>query len=536
MLRFFANIFIYSLHSLSEMLEYIFRGLGSSAKDSDSDQDKTWRQKTLGVLLWVPRKLVWAIVEIVSFPFSFASFSDERRRYLLGGAPALLVIFATLGVIGFASTDSESIYRRYRLSMEQAMESGDFELASVLGSRIMENGLQDNSEMKFAIARALIGSKDMLRAQSVLTELAPDQSRGYGPAHAFRALLLANSAKSADETDLLNQLKWHLDNSRSEKNEELYRLRSSYYLKIGQSQLAIEQLELANGLNPRSAIPLSDIYLKQGSFESQKRVLQEAVVRIQRQLNDVPFDKDLRLTMALAYVRLKDFDRAEAVLRKGLELITTPEMTRAVADFYVMRHDEIYRDARDDMARRLGFLEQAIGIDRNHEGVYLRLSQLYTDSKEASESKKVRLLLESMIADGKSPSLAHFALGTVSIMDNDQKRALWHLGQAHKLDKQIPMVCNNLAWMLAHTENPDLDKAFELSKVAVESMPGEPEFKDTLGTILIKQGKLQDAVTVYEKLLSEMPDRKRVHAKLAEIYKELGQPSLSQMHVERSRP
>lgn len=538
-MRFIFGFFIGLFRSLTELVELavrsVFVGEPSDADDGEG-QTRSWWLRIVGAIFWLPRKIFSALFEVISYPLSLSNVSDERRRYLLGGIPAVVFILVTAGVIAAGATDGDSIYRKYRTKMEAAMVEGDFVLASVLGSRIMEDADQNNPDIKFAFARALVGTKDLARANLVLSELAPDDTAGYSPAHALRALTLANTLQGDADANIFSRLKWHLDNSRGERNEELYRLRFTYYQKVGQAQLAIEQLELANNLNPRNAIPLSDLYQQQGATESRKRVLQESVVRIGRILNEQPFDKELRTTLALVYVRMKDFGKAEQVLMKGLELMPSPEMVRIVADFYVMRHDEVYADSRNDMTTRLGFLEKAIQVDRNHEGIYLRLSQLYTDSLKEAESSKVRALLESMIADGKSPSLAHFALGTVAIMDDNQEKAVWHLNQAYKLDEKIPMVCNNLAWMIAHMENPDLERALELSKIAVDSTPGEPEFKDTLGTILAKLGRLPDAVVVYEKLLSEMPDKKRVHAKLAEIYKELGQTSLFQLHLERSKP
>jgi len=60
-------------------------------------------------------------------------------------------------------------------------------------------------------------------------------------------------------------------------------------------------------------------------------------------------------------------------------------------------------------------------------------------------------------------------------------------------------------------------------------------FRDTLATILMKQGKLSDSIAEYERILSQLPDARAAHRKLAEMYKELDQPGLAKLHEDKSK-
>lgn len=486
---------------------------------------------------------IWALLDvlygvIIGYPLADSEpiVSDERKYYAYRGLPALALIFLTGVVVIAASIDSDSIYRTYRAKMESAMANKDYKVASVLGSRIMAEGIDLPPDFRLLFAQSLLSNNEAFRAESILNDLAPDESPGYPPAHSMRAFMMAEViTRGKADPKSLSKLKWHLDNCQNERRESLYQLRASYYVRVNEVDAAIEQLKLATKINPRNAIPLSDLYLQTGAVAIQQRVLRDAITEIDRQLEASPFDKELRLISAIALVKRKDYVAAEKALRTGYDLIPDAEVARALADFYLLRHDDSSKNDPNNLVARLGFLEAAIAADRNHEGIYLRLSQLYSESLNQAEASKIRGILEAMIADGKSPALAHFALGTVAMVDGNQKDAIWHLKQAFLLDKQIPMVCNNLAWIMAHSDTPDLENAILLSRTAVEKFPNDPEFRDTYGTILAKQGKLQESVAEFESLLATISDKGKIHKKLAQIYSRLGQTSLAQMHEERSK-
>jgi hypothetical protein len=51
----------------------------------------------------------------------------------------------------------------------------------------------------------------------------------------------------------------------------------------------------------------------------------------------------------------------------------------------------------------------------------------------------------------------------------------------------------------------------------------------------MKQGKLSDSIAEYERILSQLPDARAAHRKLAEMYKELDQPGLAKLHEDKSK-
>ena len=101
-------------------------------------------------------------------------------------------------------------------------------------------------------------------------------------------------------------------------------------------------------------------------------------------------------------------------------------------------------------------------------------------------------------------------------------------------DPQFSIAANNLAWLLAHDQEVlDLEKANLLASELVQKFPENPRFRDTFGTILMKQGKFEEALSQLEPILNRVPDKGAVHLKLAEIYEYLQKPALAKIHREK---
>ena len=55
--------------------------------------------------------------------------------------------------------------------------------------------------------------------------------------------------------------------------------------------------------------------------------------------------------------------------------------------------------------------------------------------------------------------------------------------------QQMPVLLNNLAWVLLSAEPPQLDKALSMADAAVKALPQHPEIRETRGVILARLGR-----------------------------------------------
>lgn len=103
-----------------------------------------------------------------------------------------------------------------------------------------------------------------------------------------------------------------------------------------------------------------------------------------------------------------------------------------------------------------------------------------------------------------------------------------------ELDPENALAQNNLAYLFAE-RGMHLDRAFELSRAAVEADPQNPVFLDTLGWIYFRMGEYRKARDILRKALSGKPEEPEIHEHLAEVYRVLGDAKKSKQYLESAR-
>ncbi len=102
---------------------------------------------------------------------------------------------------------------------------------------------------------------------------------------------------------------------------------------------------------------------------------------------------------------------------------------------------------------------------------------------------------------------------------------------AFKAAPQMPYVANNMAMLLASDTPPDLERALATIQSVLPNAPGNPEFRDTRGKILLKLGRYQEAITDLEFALPWLQAPESTHKALAQAYQPLGLAQLAQEHL-----
>jgi tetratricopeptide (TPR) repeat protein len=156
------------------------------------------------------------------------------------------------------------------------------------------------------------------------------------------------------------------------------------------------------------------------------------------------------------------------------------------------------------------------------------MAALVSQSGEAG--KQIETMLHRMIAEGRMPATGHFALGTKAWKEEESDKALWHLERAYELDPGLGHTGNNLAWMLADHDPPELDRALQIIDSVIEKFPKIATFHDTKGFVLMKMGMWEAALTEFETALPGMRDNIEIHKSLATVYREVQQPELADEH------
>ena len=110
-----------------------------------------------------------------------------------------------------------------------------------------------------------------------------------------------------------------------------------------------------------------------------------------------------------------------------------------------------------------------------------------------------------------------------------------------RLDQEQPAAKNNLAWLLANTDNPspaDLDRALQLAQDAKNAMPNDPSVSDTLGWIMYKKGIPAAAIGLFKEAIDRYPEghplRGTVRFHLAKAYERNGERDRAVSELKRA--
>lgn len=496
-------------------------------------------QSLIGKVLLVLFRIVWLPVYAIGWLFLaplrlFTDFSDERRRDFMYGLPALIFACFIAFVVILASAQSDAIDARYRQKGQEALAATDFAAAKTYFGRILSNGKEnpDKGDV-FNWAMSLMQTGETKRGFAILEGLAPFNESGFAKAHRIQALSLAQEVFASKDRAKLEELRWHLKESRDE-TVAINHAWAVYYMAIEQPAKALPYLEKDADKNPETLLEIARLHRVLGNDSAAERTLKRAEVTYRKILEDDPLDATMRVSLANVIVANGDIDEAEQVMIQGLNIADSKYMKSALASFYVVRHDRALEN-NEGFEKQFEYIRRAVTVDVNHIPAYQRLISLYQKAADPDELKTIKEAMLETISSDRPTSLAHFAYSNVLWLEGSKKDAEWHLEQAYQLDNNLVVVLNNLAWVLAHNEkDPDYERALVLSKKVVEAVPNDARFRDTYATVLMKMERYDEALIEFQKTILTIDDKKTIHGKLAFIFDKLGKPDLARHHRENA--
>ncbi|HBJ34964.1 MAG TPA: hypothetical protein DDZ51_09435, partial [Planctomycetaceae bacterium] len=439
-----------------------------------------------------------------------------------------------------------------------AIADAEFEVAQTYYERAIQLGNKREPEDDLHLALAKFRTGDVDAAQAILDRIAPDNGLGYPKAHRLKAMQLVAAltqsdrfnAGGADEIDPLtvapstvNQSAWetvrlHLTRSGLEQPVELGDLWTAYYLAAGKTSDAIARQMEVSHLEPQRWVVTARLCASLNDQRQRKIACDRAETYLTAKITDNPFDHLARIDLARVFVDNQRWEDADALVGEGLGLVgadTTPPalaLRRAASELLLIRFDSINGNSDGDLEKKHTLVAKAIELDSNHLRAYGKLLELYQASGSPEDRERMIRMLEQQIAQGNSIAIAHFALGTAKWIDGGHDEAVWHTERAIQLQPSMTDVANNLAWLLAHGQSPDLQRALAMIETALAKRPGDCRYLDTRGTILMKLQRWNDALADFESILPLVPPKARpgVHQNLAEIYAAVDKPEIARLH------
>ena len=465
------------------------------------------------------------------FPFrrgwKWLSEARTKRSYqnLWWGLPAVLlaVIAVTLGVVASVKASGNSAEYR-RLAMKSYRE-GDFESARVYLERVYRDGDTGN-DVTFFLASTLDGQGETQRANAMIESLSPEDSVGYPEAHLLKAKVLLAPEVFQTKPQALRAFH-HLDAAKSkfQNDAEWLSMSGKFHLMIGEPEEAVRYLREAARLDPNLLFQVGMVYQKLGRKEDAREQLELARKHYASVLSSDSRNHAVRLNLGSILAEQGNFGAASTILTEGLSLDKEAGFDKALARVCMAQYRLLLSSPDTQPGLRLKLLRTAIRYDRENSEAVRLLAFFGEEAESTPETRqKASEYLEALVSTGQESPIAHLALGSKAWQAGDKQQAAFHLQRAYKVDPSMAVLANNLAWVLAHQDQPDLDQALAIMNTVLEDHPNIPDSRDTRGQILTKMGKWDEALDDLEFALRTLPKVPQIHAALYTVYMSMSPP------------
>lgn len=287
---------------------------------------------------------------------------------------------------------------------------------------------------------------------------------------------------------------------------QAYVLLGTAHMALGDTARATESFRKAQELSPRDPRPsylTGLVYRKQGKLaEAEKQ-----------------FDKALALSPAFAepLVELVAMDLDAGKSNAALERVKRQVNLEPNAAELQHLLGTVHMVRKESQSAETAFM-RAIELDPDLTKAYLGLGQLYILAGNYDQALKK---LEEALKGNPSNLAALMLTGMLQQEQGNLMKAEEAFEQLLKMKPDFALAANNLAYI--HSEHHgNLDKAMELAYKARSAAPEDPYVADTLGWILYKKGKIEQAVSSLQLSAEKLPDNPEVQYHLGMAYYKQG--------------
>lgn len=474
-----------------------------------------------------------------------AQLKTRRMAFLLGLPAFLLLTTSTALSVWNRGVKSQVINlytERFSALLNANTSSGlestiDRVSTNLLALRVFHDGFRASPDVALNYCKWLAQDKKLVKANSLMAQLAPNNSPGYPPAHAQRAIAFSNLLTAGVSSNYLPTLLWHLQQAGEPDSESIWLAWANYYRLEGKIDGSVGALESAAAFNPSHWFSVADLYLLDQKPDLARKAISNAINAFRLELARDPLSTNARIQLALAHARGGEVQLASDTLQTGLDL--SPEnqaLLEARVQLDVAFIEQRYLQSKS-VAEKLDCLRELRDKVPDATNVYQRTVEVYRLAQSTDLSDSVKsFLAESLTVKGPNPAL-YFSKSVIAIIDERFDDARAELEQAIDKFPGHGLSLNNLAWLLATKEPKDIARAKNLAQRAIETNSDIPTYRDTLGAILLESNEVPQAIEQLESALARTPatERYKLHEKLSKAYGLIGNDQLAKLHQEKSK-
>ncbi|MFZ3137787.1 MAG: XrtA/PEP-CTERM system TPR-repeat protein PrsT [Thermodesulfovibrionales bacterium] len=282
-----------------------------------------------------------------------------------------------------------------------------------------------------------------------------------------------------------------------------YELKGKTLLSMKRSDEAIKTFEEIEKINQKLGLA----YIV-NAFISMKKP-DKALDRLKREMKKNPDNLELMAEISRIYKvmgkKQDSIDNARQIIQKN-PASPIGYLTLAM----------IYQDDKE-LDKAIEILKKASQI--NDVSICMMIGNVYFQKKDYKAALEEYRKAESL-KSGYLPALFH--QGSVLHTMGRKKEAILEYQKALSLSQNHIPTLNNLAYLYAE-DNKNLAMALQLAAKAYTLAPKDGYVQDTLGFVLLKNGKIKEGLTALKKAVELVPNNPSIYYHLALAYKESGE-------------
>ena len=477
-------------------------------------------------------------------------------RAVLGFLPVVLLLTATVGLAFYGwSIDDRKLVSRYVQWSDAELNSAEpnvteasataessalmkVETVSTYGELLLRRILQlekSDSRSRYLVALQ-IGSRGRRgQARQIMRQLAPSDSEGFAPAHAWLAidrLLQGAISDAASRAALMHDLR--LAATWSGTGAQLRVLLAELLEKEGRVGEAIKTLQSAAESDSSAWVPLVAVSLRNGRKQPAQDASTKAKSIFMARINQHQATVLDYINLARLWILESKYD--EAIKQVGLGLKQFPDernLRLVLSECYRVKFLSTYKETSTGIECDIGLLDEALKADPSNPAVSEEVAKLLARGGNASQS--LMKALDGQLTEGKATTMTHLMLATRSLKSDNFQAAVPHLEVALRNAPNAPVVLNNLALALVRVSPANAARARELIDRALRVGGPNAEMLDSQGEIRMVAKDFVGAVESFESAIGLDGSRIGSRKRLVEAYDKAGLKDMIPIQVAKIR-
>ncbi len=274
------------------------------------------------------------------------------------------------------------------------------------------------------------------------------------------------------------------------------------YIGVGELEKALGQyeiLEASDSENLEAKLSIAKIYIDQRAFS-------KAIVKLEEILGRAPYSDKIRYYLGAVYEEVKDYKNAIT------QFLQIPVASSYYEDSVI--HAAYLFKLIDDYPKAIATVENGIKMKDSYPQFYALYAGFLDDLKEYDRAHSV---LQQAVQKFPKNAQLHFYIGSIN-------EKLGHLDQTEvamkkvlEIDENHVQAMNYLAYAYAE-QGKSLEEAERMARKALDLKPQDGYVMDTLGWVLYKQGKIEEAIRKLEAAQKVEPKESIIAEHLGDAY------------------